>query len=102
MGRLAERLVSAEGTALSRLATLAIPFLIAALAWYFTGANSATQEALKSVQAANIAIATQLAGLSIQLARVEEQMAGGRTTQAAVDAEQNRRLDRLENTALEP
>ncbi len=95
MGRLAQRLTSSEGTALSRLATLAIPFLIAALAWYFTNANQATKDSLDAVQSANFAISTQLANLSIQIARLEEQVTGGRNAQAIIDANQNERLNDL-------
>ncbi|MGD9739427.1 MAG: hypothetical protein AB7O56_09580 [Bauldia sp.] len=99
MTKLQEAMTSVTSQVLSRLAMLAMPLLLAALAWYFTGANAATQRALEAVQAANVAISTQLAGLSIQLARLEEQAGGRSATQAAIDAEQNRRLDRLEARA---
>lgn len=93
MTKFQESMSGAGMTAVSRLATLAVPLLIAALAWYFTSADAATKEALRSVQTANVAIVTQLATMSVQLARLEEQLSGGRAMQATIDAAQDRRLD---------
>lgn len=89
MTKFQETMSSAQAGALARLLQIITPILLAILAWYYIGSDGAKNAALAEMQ-------RQLVTMSIQIARIEEQGNGTRANQAIIDAEQNRRLERLE------
>lgn len=93
MTKFQEAMSSAQAGAFARLLQIITPILLALLGWYYIGADAAKVQALNELRA-------QLVSMSIQIARLEEQGGGNRANQAAIDAEQNRRLDRLEALRL--
>lgn len=93
MTKFQEAMASAQAQAVSRLLQFITPTLLVLLGWYYVGADTAKTQALNEMR-------SQLVSMSIQIARLEEQGGGNRANQALIDAEQNRRLDRLEAARL--
>ena len=89
MTKFQETMTSAQAGAVARLLQIITPIILAVLAWYYIGADTAKNDALKEMR-------DQLTEITIQIARIEEQGNGTRANQAIIDAEQNRRLERLE------
>lgn len=89
MTKFQETMATAQAGAVARLLQIITPILLMLLGWYYIGADTAKVKALDDMR-------IQLGVMSIQIARLEEQGGGARQNQATVDAEQNRRIERIE------